>query len=129
MSTCFGYGLHANGCRGAAWPPGDCVQLVFNDTGAGTDAETLECIFEPFFTIKGEGKGAGLGLATVCGIVTGNEGGIQISSDIRRHRASRCPRPGGDFMPRPFTVQSLAEKLQMVLDAGNGTGHHAPLEN
>ncbi len=64
--------------------PGEYLKLSVEDTGTGMNADVLAHVFEPFFTTKGEGKGTGLGLATVYGFVKQSGGDVGLDSEVGR---------------------------------------------
>jgi two-component system cell cycle sensor histidine kinase/response regulator CckA len=99
--VCLG-DAHASEPAGAK--PGLHVLLTVTDTGTGIDKATLARIFEPFFTTKEEGKGTGLGLATVFGIVRQSGAFISVQSEPDRGTTFKIYFPVADGAAVPTTL-------------------------
>ncbi|MBN2525693.1 MAG: response regulator [Deltaproteobacteria bacterium] len=104
--------------------PGDYITISVIDTGCGIADDKLKLIFEPFFTSKGLGKGTGLGLATVYGIVQQNGGFIDVASKVGAGATFRIFIPCADadltaeqaLQPKSLAMSSGTETVLLVED-------------
>jgi PAS domain S-box-containing protein len=104
--------------RSVELTPGSYSGLVVSDTGHGMDQETMSRAFEPFFTTKEPGKGTGLGLATVYGIVKQSGGSVTVSSTSGRGARFTILLPGVEAEPEahtPSTEGALPRGSERVL--------------
>ena len=103
--------------------PGPHSRLTIRDTGSGIDPANLERIFEPFYTTKGAGKGTGLGLATVYGIVKQHGGFLQVGSKLGEGTQFHVFFPAipqaaaeAPVVPAPESVRGGRETVLLVED-------------
>ena len=97
--------------------PGPFAEIVVADNGTGMPPSVLDRVFDPFFTTKGHGKGTGLGLAAVRGIVKGHEGVITVESQVGRGTRFRILLPA-----TPAPAASPPASLPTTAASGRGQG-------
>ena len=89
--------------------------ITVTDTCTGISPDVLDRIFDPFFTTKEPGKGTGLGLATVQGIVKNHGGFIEVRSEVGKGTGFKVWLPA-----QPSRTSAASEEAQPTLPAGNG---------
>jgi PAS domain S-box-containing protein len=136
--ACVNVPFAMQGDRPFKLPPGEYVRISVEDSGCGMDQATRERIFEPFFSTKEKGRGTGLGLSTVYGIVDQNEGamtvqsapgqGTRISIFLPRVLAETEPRAGSALRRRTLagteTLLVVEDEAQILQLAKNVLEQH-----
>jgi len=106
--------------------PGPYVRLTVTDTGTGMTPQVQARLFEPFFTTKELGKGTGLGMATVYGIVTRSGGSVAVSSEIGKGSAINVYFPRAEATeivvttPAPLAQPHAGTKTVLVVEDEDG---------
>jgi PAS domain S-box-containing protein len=112
-----GYGRDFDAALPAGLPAGAYVVLRVQDNGVGMSEETRARIFEPFFTTKDEGKGSGLGLSTVYGIITHSGGRVKVETALGRGTTFTVCIP----RVQPASEHATPEDHPPSLRGGSGT--------
>lgn len=99
---------------GGELPPGRYLTVQVRDTGAGMSASVVRQIFDPFFTTKELGKGTGLGLAAVYGIMRDHGGGIQVQSRLGQGTIFTCLLPLSELL-----IPDPKQRVSTVYGEGN----------
>lgn len=94
--------------------PGRFVSLIVSDSGTGMTSEVKARVFEPFYTTKGEGKGTGIGLATVQRIVKAHGGFIRVESELGVGTAFEI------FLPCAVEIEPVRQAATLDVRRGNG---------
>ncbi|HLF59361.1 MAG TPA: PAS domain-containing protein [Alphaproteobacteria bacterium] len=119
--------------RNAEVTPGSYIQIAVTDTGTGIDAEIRDRVFEPFFTTREVGKGAGLGLSMVYGFVSQSGGHVTIESEVGRGTTVRLLLPrapddaaqSGEGAPLPDGCEAQPGESVLVVEDDTEVRHIA----